>query len=148
MITVGELMKEKDKQGTISISPEATVYEALQLMADKDVGALMVVKGGEMIGILTERDYARKVILQKKSSFETSVGEIMTSDTITVRPEQTIEEAMQLMSKYQIRHLPVMEKGRLVGMVSMRDVVEAIISMKDSDIAKLENYILSEGYGR
>lgn len=148
MFTVRQLMQEKGDIGTYSIAPQATVYEALMLMADKNVGAIAVVDRGQMVGIFTERDYARKIVLKGKTSLETPLKDIMTSETITVLPETTLEECMALMTEWHIRHLPIMADGRLVGMVSMRDVVQAILSKKDSTIENLENYILGEGYGK
>ncbi|HEX7976614.1 MAG TPA: CBS domain-containing protein [Anaerolineales bacterium] len=120
MFTVRQLMQEKGDIGTYSIAPQATVYEALMLMADKNVGAIAVVDRGQMVGIFTERDYARKIVLKGKTSLETPLKDIMTSETITVLPETTLEECMALMTEWHIRHLPIMADGRLVGMVSMR----------------------------
>ncbi|HEY66629.1 MAG TPA: CBS domain-containing protein [Caldilineae bacterium] len=131
-----------------SVSPDATVYEALQLMADKNIGAVLVVEEGEVVGILSERDYARKVILKGRSSLNTPVKEIMTSKVYYVSPEQTIEECMTLMTEKRIRHLPVLEDGRLVGIISIGDVVKAIISDQQVTIQQLENYILGRGYGQ
>lgn len=148
MFTVKQLMQEKGDIGTYSISPQATVFEALKLMAERNVGAIAVVERGQMVGIFTERDYARKIILKGKCSLDTSLKDIMTTETITVQPETTLEECMALMSEWHIRHLPIMAEGRLVGMVSMRDVVQAILSKKDNTIENLENYILGEGYGK
>jgi CBS domain-containing protein len=148
MISIRELLRAKENSETYSIGPDASVYEALKLMADKNVGAVMVVEDGQMVGIFTERDYARKIILKGKTSLETPLREIMTRETVTIHPEQSLEECMALMTKWHIRHLPVMESGRLVGMVSMRDVVEAIISNKEITIESLEKYILSGGYAK
>lgn len=148
MISVRQLMQQKDDQSTYAISPNASVYDALQMMAKANVGAVMVVENNKMVGIFTERDYARKIILKGKTSLETPLREIMTTETITVHPDQTIDECMSLMTKWHIRHLPVMEEGHLIGMVSMRDIVEAIIKAKDNTIESLEKYILSEGYQR
>lgn len=148
MVTVKQLLQAKSDSETYSISPEASVFEALQLMAEKNVGAVMVVEKGQMVGIFTERDYARKIVLKGKCSLETPLSEIMTSEMITVHPEQNLEDCMSLMTQYHIRHLPIMDNGRLVGMVSMRDLVEALLSKKDSTIENLENYILGQGYGK
>jgi CBS domain-containing protein len=140
MKTVGELLRNKGDQ-VYSIGPEATVYEALTLMAEKDVGALLVLDSGQLVGILSERDYARKIVLKGKTSRETSVREIMTERVVWVRPDQTIDECMALMTNKRVRHLPVMEESRLVGVISIGDVVKDIISEQEFVIAQLENYI-------
>ena len=148
MFTVHQLMQEKGEQ-TFSVSPKATVYEALQMMANKNTGAVMIVDDqGQMVGIFTERDYARMVIMKGKCSLDTPIEEIMTSETVTVSPDTNLQECMNLMSEYHIRHLPVMEAGQLIGMVSMRDVVDTILSRKDDTIWNLENYILGTDYGK
>ena len=148
MITVNQLMQEKKEQGTITVSPDETVYVALKRMADYNVGAVMVVDGEQMVGIFTERDYARKIILMGRCSLDTKISEIMTQELLTVHPETRLEECMSLMTKFHIRHLPVMTEGRLVGIVSMRDVVQMIISKKDDTIQDLEKYIMGQGYTR
>ena len=140
MKTVSMLLQSKGDDAW-SVSPGTTVYDALVLMAEKNVGALLVVEGGRLVGIFSERDYARKVILQGKSSRHTSVGEIMTSRVVYVRPEQTIEECMALMTDKRIRHLPVLEGDRVIGVISIGDVVKAIISEQEFMIEQLENYI-------
>ena len=124
-----------------SISPDSSVYEAIELMADKGIGALLVVEDGKLIGIISERDYARKVILQGKSSRNTPISEIMTRKVYYVRPEHAIEECMALMTDKRIRHLPVLEDDRLVGIISIGDVIKAIISDQQFMIEQLENYI-------
>jgi CBS domain-containing protein len=140
MTTVAQLLQ--DKGCTVwTIAPEATVYDALSLMAEKNVGALIVVEGKRVVGILSERDYARKVILKGKFSKETHVREIMTDRVHFVLPTQTIEECMALMSIEHFRHLPVLEDAQLVGLVSIGDVVKAIISEKEFLIRQLEHYI-------
>jgi CBS domain-containing protein len=123
------------------IAPDACVYDALRLMADKGVGALVVLEGEELVGIISERDYARKVILKDKSSMDTPVKEIMTSKVISLNPEQSIQECMALMTDKRIRHLPVLEDDRLVGIISIGDVVKAIISQQEFMIEQLERYI-------
>ena len=140
MKTVRELLRNKGDQ-VYSIGPEATVYEALTLMAEKDVGALLVLDGGNLVGILSERDYARKVILKGKTSRETLVREIMTERPVCIRADQTIEECMALMTNKRVRHLPVLEAGRLIGVISIGDVVKDIISEQEFMIEQLENYI-------
>jgi CBS domain-containing protein len=124
-----------------SIAPQATVYEALELMAKKNVGALLVIENGNVVGMFTERDYARKVILQGRSSKTTSVGELMTADVLYVSPDDTTEDCMAIMTDKHLRHLPVMENGQLAGIVSIGDVVKAIISDREFTIRELERYI-------
>ena len=141
MKTVKELLRVKGYQ-VWSIGPDATVYEALTLMAEKDVGALLVLdSAGHLVGVLSERDYARKIVLKGKTSRETPVREIMTEKVVWVRPDQTIEECMALMTNKRIRHLPVLEGGRLLGVISIGDVVKDIISEQEFMIEQLENYI-------
>jgi CBS domain-containing protein len=140
MMTVKDILQTKG-QDVLSITPEATVYEALKLMADKNVGALIVLDGENVAGIISERDYARKVILHGKSSREMQVGEIMTSKVYYMRPEQNLQECMAQMTDRHVRHLPILEEGRLVGIISIGDVVKAIIAEHESTIKLLENYI-------
>jgi CBS domain-containing protein len=147
MITVKDLSKS-DVDSTIVVLPTDTVYRALQLMAENNIGAVMVVDRGRMVGIFTERDYCRKIILMGRSSLNTPIHEIMTKKMITVCPSQSMEECLELMTKYHIRHLPVQDGEKLVGMVSMRDVMEAIIATKEDRIGRLENYILGTDYNR
>jgi CBS domain-containing protein len=138
----------KGSSPTVLVSPTDTVYRALQLMAENNVGAVMVAEGEHMLGIFTERDYCRKIILMGRSSLNTPMQDIMTKQMITVKPEQTLEECIELMGKYHIRHLPVQDNDKLVGIVSMRDVMEALISLKQDRIERLEGYILGNDYGR
>ncbi len=132
-----------DKKGydVWSTSPEASVYDALLLMAEKNVGALLVIQEGELVGVVSERDYARKVILQKKTSIETPVGEIMSDEVVTVTPQTTIEEAMAIMTEKRFRHLPVVEEEKVVGVISIGDLVKSIIENQELMINQLENYI-------
>lgn len=132
---------ERKKNDVFSVSPQSTVYDALELMVDKNVGALMVIDNDELIGIFTERDYARKVILQGKASKETVIHEIMTGRPVTVSPEDTIEECMRLMTNKFIRHLPVVNEGELIGVISIGDVVKFIIEEQKFIIENLEHYI-------
>ena len=123
------------------ISPEATVFDAIQLMADKNIGALPVISGGRLAGIFTERDYTRKVALAGKTSKQTSVKEILSPDVITVAPDDPVEECMRLMTEHRIRHLPVLQNDEVVGIISIGDLVNWTISMQDAAIAQMENYI-------
>lgn len=148
MLSVQQLMQARAESGTITVSPEETVYHALMLMANHNTGAVMVVENGQMVGIFTERDYARKVILMGRCSLDTKIREIMTRELITVHPETTLEECMEVMTRWHIRHLPILSEGRLVGIVSMRDVVQAILSKKEETIQDLEKYIMGQGYTR
>jgi CBS domain-containing protein len=140
MTLVREILQEKGNQ-IWWVSPESSVFDALQLMADKNIGALIVREGENIAGIFSERDYARKVILKGKASKDTAVREIMTTDVTSVKPGQTVEECMGLMTDKRIRHLPVVEGGELIGMISIGDVVKAIIDEKEFMIRQLENYI-------
>lgn len=140
MINVRIVLREKGGE-IYSVSPGTTVFDALTLMADKNIGALVVLEEKKITGIFSERDYARKVILKGKASKEITVGEIMTSTVVTVRPASTVEECMTLMTEHRIRHLPVMEGEELIGVISIGDVVKAIISDKDFMIQQLEHYI-------
>ncbi len=124
-----------------SITPDASVFDALRLMAEKECGALLVKEGGKIVGVFSERDYARKIILKGRTSKDTTVREIMMEKVLYVRPDQTIEECMALMSDKRVRHLPVLEKDQLVGIISIGDVVKAIISDQKFIIEQLENYI-------
>lgn len=140
MKTVRQLLQEKG--GAIfSIGPDQRVFDALKLMAEKDVGALLVVEGGRLLGIISERDYARKVILHGKSSHEIPVREIMTPEVVTVRPDQTVDECMTLMTHHRVRHLPVMDADRLVGVLSIGDLVKEVIDDREQTIRELESYI-------
>ena len=148
MITVKMLMDAKKDATMYKVNPTSTVYQALEVMSEVNIGAVLVCDNDQMVGIFTERDYARKIILMGRHSLDTEIQEIMTKEMITIDPESSLEECMAMMTKYRIRHLPVMEHGHLCGMISMRDVVDAIIASKDSLIENLENYILGKGYGR
>jgi CBS domain-containing protein len=142
MTTVRHLLDRKGRQ-IFSIEAEEPVLEAIHLMADRHVGALLVMRGQELLGIVSERDYARKVILLGRSSSETPVWQIMSSPVITVTPEQTVHECMRIVTENRIRHLPVLEKGRVVGMISIGDLVKAVIEEQQHTIEQLESYIHS-----
>ena len=140
MITVGQLLQAKGYE-VWSIVPDATAYDALTLMAKKEVGALLVLEDKQVAGIISERDYARKMIPPGERSINTSVRDIMTDEVYSVCPEQPIEECMALMTDKRVRHLTVCENGRLIGIVSIGDVVKAIISAQECVIGQLEKYI-------
>ena len=140
MKTVAELLKAKPAR-LIKVSPEQSVLEAIKILAQENVGALLVMTGDRLAGILSERDYTRKVILKGRSSESTRVEEIMTPKVITVSPRTKARECMALMTEKGIRHLPVVEEGRVVGMVSIRDIVSDIIADQDFTIEQLEHYI-------
>jgi CBS domain-containing protein len=125
----------------ISIAPEASVFDAIKLMADRAVGSLLVMRGEEMIGIVTERDYARKVILLGRSSETTRVEQVMSTEVIAASAQQTVKECMTLMTEKRIRHLPVVTGDRVIGLISIGDLVQAIISDQQQAIEQLENYI-------
>jgi len=132
----------KIKGGRVwSIDPEATIYDAIALMAEKSIGALVVISGGRLAGIISERDYARKVILQGRSSKETHVHEIMTSSVITVSPEQTVDDCMRIITNHRVRHLPVMCGDEVLGVISIGDLVRAIIAEQAATIDHLHSYI-------
>ena len=128
-------------QDVWSIEPDASVYDAMKLMAEKEIGALMVTEGTKLVGLISERDYARKVILQGRASRTTQVKEIMTSRVVYAQPEQNIEECMALMTEKRVRHLPVIDGERLVGVISIGDLVKSIISEQQFIIEQLERYI-------
>jgi CBS domain-containing protein len=140
MRTVREIL---NKKGNLiwSVTPDASVYEALQLMAEKEAGAVLVIENGKIKGILSERDYARKVVLHGKFSKDTSVIDIMSDKVIYVEPSQSIEECMTIMINKKIRHLPVMENNKLLGIISIGDVVEAVLEEKDTVIGELTRFI-------
>ncbi|MDH3860401.1 MAG: CBS domain-containing protein [Gammaproteobacteria bacterium] len=140
MKLVQHLLDSKGRE-IISIVQEASVYDAIKLMAERGVGSLLVMDGDELKGIVTERDYARKVIIKGRSSESTQVHEIMTTDLVTTTGAQTVNECMTIMSEKRIRHLPVMSGKEVVGLISIGDLVQAIISDQQEEIEQLENYI-------
>ncbi len=142
MKTVKEMLQNKGSD-IYSVSPDATVYDALQIMADRNIGAVLVMEGGKLLGILSERDYARKVILKGRSSKDTPVRDLMTKDVLYVSPDKNVEDCMFLMTNKHVRHLPVMENDKLVGIISINDVVKIIISEQRFAIETLEKYMHS-----
>jgi len=140
MIKVSELLKNKGHD-VWSIGPDASVYDAIKLMADKEVGALIVMEDSKLVGVISERDYARKVILKGQSSKDMQIKEIMTTRVIYTKPEQTVEECMALMTEKHIRHLPIIEGEQLVGIISIGDLVKSIIAEQRFIIEQLGKYI-------
>ncbi len=144
-MTVGQVLKNKG-YGFHGIGPEATAYHALELMEEKNVGALLVVENGVLLGVFSERDYARKVILKGRSSKTTTVRDIMSGPPISVNPDQSLRECMVLMTRNRVRHLPVMNNGAIMGLISIGDTVNALIAEQESTIDELEGYIAGIGY--
>lgn len=142
MKTVAQILKTKQNQAVFTISPAAKVFDAIKMMSDHSVGALLVTEGEVIVGIVTERDYARKMILKGRSSTDTSVRDIMTSAVMYVRPEDSNEQCMALMTENRLRHLPILDHGKLVGIISIGDLVKDIISEQQFIIQQLEHYIM------
>ncbi len=140
MQTVSQLLKIKGNQ-IFSVAPHDSVLRAIEIMATRYVGALLVMNEGTLLGIISERDYARKVILKNRSSHDTPVSDIMTSPAVSVSPEDTVHHCMELMTEGRFRHLPVMKAGRVVGMLSIGDLVKAVIQEQTEHIEQLERYI-------
>lgn len=140
MQTVNQLLRVKGDQ-IFSVAPADSVLSAIEIMATRHVGALLVMNQGSLLGIISERDYARKVILKNRSSHATPVGDIMSSPAVTVTPEDTVHHCMQLMTEGRFRHLPVVDSGRVVGMLSIGDLVKAVIEEQSHQIEQLERYI-------
>jgi CBS domain-containing protein len=142
MITVRHLLDRKGR-ALFAIAPEDPVLEAIRMMAERHVGALLVMRGTELLGILSERDYARKVVLLGRSSADTPVSTIMSSPVVSVSPDHSVQDCMRLMTERRIRHLPVLDGGRVAGMVSIGDLVKAVIEEQQQTIEQLESYIHS-----
>lgn len=140
METIGQLLDRKGRE-IWSIGPDASVYESIAMMADKGVGALVVMDGERLVGIISERDYARKVVLKDRSSRETTISEIMTTELVHGRPGQSVQEGLSIMTEKRIRHLPIMNGDELVGVVSIGDLVKEIIAEQQQMISQLEQYI-------
>ena len=138
--TIESVLKLKGRQ-VLSVAPTATVYEAIEKMSEESVGSLLVMSEGQLAGIISERDYARKVILKDRSSKQTQVREIMTTPVITVTPQDTVEECMRLMTENRVRHLPVLDGDKITGVVSIGDLVNWIITTQSTTIRQLETYI-------
>jgi CBS domain-containing protein len=144
MKTAAHILKSKGDPTVHSIAPDASVFDAVSLMADKDIGALLVMADGRIVGMVTERDYARKIAILSRSSRETAVREIMTTPVLCVRPDRSSEQCMALMTENRVRHLPVMDGERLLGLISIGDLVKDIISEQRFIIEQLEHYITGE----
>lgn len=142
MKTVQQILDAKPNK-VLSIEPSRSVYDALYLMAEKDVGALVVLEAGQLVGILSERDYARKIILHGKTSRDTPVRDVMTPKVVCVTPLQTVDQCMALMTDKRVRHLPVLEENRVIGVISIGDVVKEVIADQQFQIHQLEQYIHS-----
>ena len=140
MRTVRQLLAEKPAE-VFTVAPDAPVIEAIRLMAEKGVGAVLVMRGEELAGILSERDYARKIVLKGRSSADTAINAIMTADVITVIPDTSVPACMRMMTELRIRHLPVVENGRLVGLVSIGDLVKAVMADQQEQLEQLQRYI-------
>lgn len=141
MKSIRDILRSKGAQ-VWSVAPKTTIFDSLRLMAEKEIGAVLVLEEGRLVGIFSERDYARKVVLKGKSSKETAVADVMTPRVVCVSPERTLDECMAIMTEKRIRHLPVCEGNRLVGLVSIGDVVKGVISDQQFMIDQLEHYIL------
>ncbi len=143
MYLVKDILKEKGNE-VYTVEPEATVYEALKKMAGKNIGALLVVKKEKVVGVFSERDYARKIILKGKSSKDSTVGELLSERIFYVKPTTTTTECMQIMTDHRVRHLPVLDNDKLVGIVSIGDIVNKTIQGQKDTIKQLEDYILGK----
>jgi CBS domain-containing protein len=144
MTTAAQVLRSKADKTTHTTTPSASVLDAVKLMAEQNIGSLLVMEGRTVVGLVTERDYARKIVLLARSSKETPVRDIMTSPVMYVRPDQTSEECMALMTENRVRHLPVMEDGTLIGVISIGDLVKDVISEQKFIIQQLEHYIAGE----
>ncbi|BBF78516.1 MULTISPECIES: CBS domain-containing protein [Acinetobacter] len=141
MTNVAQVIQDKAEQAIYTVSPDATVLEAISIMAEKGIGALVVTQDNEVVGILSERDYTRKVALMERSSYDTTVSEIMTAKVLTISRSNTVEECLQLMTDRHLRHLPVVEENKLVGLISIGDLVKAAMQDQKNLIDQLQQYI-------
>ncbi len=147
MATVRKLIEEKAEAKIYTVPSNATVFEALQVMFEGNTGAVLVTEDEKIVGIFTERDYAREGEVKGRCAKETIIADVMTKQMVLIKPETTLEECAELMGKYHVRHLPVLEKDHVVGIVSIRRLAEALLAEEKGAIVKLENYILGTGYG-
>ena len=147
MTTVRKILDEKAESRIYTIPSTATVFYALQVMCEGNTGAVLVTEGEKIVGIFTERDYAREGEVKGRTAKDTPISDVMTSQMVLIKPETTLEECAELMGRYHVRHLPVLEKDRVVGVVSIRRLAEGLIEQKQGTISELENYILGTGYG-
>jgi CBS domain-containing protein len=147
MTTVRKILDEKAESRILTIPSNATVFAALQVMCEGNTGAVLVTEDEKIVGIFTERDYAREGEVKGRSARDTIVADVMTSQMVLIKPETTLEECAELMAKYHVRHLPVLEKDRVVGVVSIRRLAEGLLAEQKGTIVKLESYILGSGYG-
>jgi CBS domain-containing protein len=147
MTTVRKLIDEKAETKIYTVQSSATVFDALQVMCEGNTGAVLVTEEEKIVGIFTERDYAREGEVKGRTATETAVADVMTSQMVLIKPETTLEECAELMGKYHVRHLPVLEKERVVGVVSIRRLAEGLLQQQKGTIVELENYILGTGYG-
>jgi len=146
MTTVRNLLEAKPSEKNYSVASTDTVLQAIKIMADARIGAVLVTEGGKIVGIYTERDYLRKGENEGREAKDTKIKDVMVSKMITVTMDTTVDQCMALMRQYSIRHLPVVEKDQLLGVVSMRDVISAVLDDKDIEIRGLENYIMGSGF--
>ena len=144
MKSAAQILKSKPEQTVETVTPSTSVYDAVKRMAEKNIGALLVMEDVTIVGVVTERDYARKIVLMGRSSKETQVRDIMTFPVMYVRPDQTNEECMALMTDNRVRHLPVMDEGKLIGLISIGDLVKDIIAEQKFTIQQLEHYIMGD----
>lgn len=141
--TVKEILGDKSAE-IISVTPDTTVYKALELMARCDISAVLVCEGERLVGIFTERDYARKVVLKGLTSKDAKIGELMTQNLLTVSPSQTVDDVMEIMTRNRFRHLPVVERGQLIGIVTIGDAVKAVMELQRQTISQLSSYIAGD----
>jgi CBS domain-containing protein len=147
MTTVQKILDEKAEAKIYTVPSTATVFEALQVLCEGNTGAVLVTENEKIVGIFTERDYAREGEVKGRVARETIVADVMTEQMVLIKPETTLDECVELMGKYHVRHLPIVEKERVVGIVSIRRLAESLLEQKQGTIVELENYILGTGYG-